>query len=136
MYCRFEDDKHISGLFEELWEENTSGDNITLQLYLGEIVSLITDSFMSSSWTSKRKVSPLRFQHCASMSQSLSLVVYVICFNFISITLFLKRLPRQLLSLVKHCGSPCLLTVNLSSAAEFIAEGDSWSTLGSEFVSS
>ncbi|KAK8595997.1 hypothetical protein V6N13_000661 [Hibiscus sabdariffa] len=52
---RFEDDKHISGLFEELWEESTSGERITLQLYMGEIVSLICDSIASSSWASKRK---------------------------------------------------------------------------------
>ncbi|KAB2012864.1 hypothetical protein ES319_D09G119000v1 [Gossypium barbadense] len=52
---RFEDDKHVSGLFEELWEESTSGDRITLQLYMGEIVSLICDSIASSSWASKRR---------------------------------------------------------------------------------
>ncbi|TYI10267.1 hypothetical protein ES332_A09G131000v1 [Gossypium tomentosum] len=52
---RFEDDKHVSGLFEELWEESTSGDRVTLQLYMGEIVSLICDSIASSSWASKRK---------------------------------------------------------------------------------
>lgn len=53
---RFEDDKYVSDLFEELWEENTSGDRVTLQLYLEEIVSLICESIASSSWTSKRKV--------------------------------------------------------------------------------
>ncbi|KAJ4724481.1 Proteasome-associated ECM29 [Melia azedarach] len=52
---RFEDDKYVSDLFEELWEENTSGDRVTLQLYLEEIVSLICESIASSSWTSKRK---------------------------------------------------------------------------------
>ncbi|KAJ0102382.1 hypothetical protein Patl1_05580 [Pistacia atlantica] len=52
---RFEDDKYVSGLFEELWEENTSGDRVTLQLYLGEIVSLICECIASSSWASKRK---------------------------------------------------------------------------------
>jgi hypothetical protein len=39
-----------------LWEENTSGERVTLQLYLGEIVSLICESITLSSWTSKRKV--------------------------------------------------------------------------------
>lgn len=58
---RFEDDKHVSGLFEELWEENTSGERITLQLYLGEIVSLICSGITSSSWTSKKKVSNVLF---------------------------------------------------------------------------
>ncbi|PON59554.1 Proteasome component Ecm [Trema orientale] len=52
---RFEDDKLVSGLFEELWEENTSSERIALQLYLGEIVSLICESITSSSWSSKKK---------------------------------------------------------------------------------
>ncbi|KAL8170504.1 hypothetical protein V2J09_022308 [Rumex salicifolius] len=52
---RFDDDKQVSSLFEELWEENTSGDRITLQLYLGEIVSLIGESITTSSWASKKK---------------------------------------------------------------------------------
>lgn len=53
---RFEDDKHVSGMFEELWEENTSSERIALQLYLGEVVSLICESIASSSWSSKKKV--------------------------------------------------------------------------------
>ncbi|CAL5190433.1 unnamed protein product [Lathyrus oleraceus] len=52
---RFEDDTNISSQFEELWEEYTSGERITLQLYLGEIVSLICDGMSSSSWTRKKK---------------------------------------------------------------------------------
>ncbi|KAL2973237.1 hypothetical protein AAZX31_14G035700 [Glycine max] len=52
---RFEDDKNVSSLFEELWEEYTSGERITLHLYLGEIVSLICEGMSSSSWASKRK---------------------------------------------------------------------------------
>ncbi|KAF7850461.1 hypothetical protein BT93_L5473 [Corymbia citriodora subsp. variegata] len=52
---RFEDDKNLSGIFEELWEENTSGDQITLQLYMREIVSLIHNNISSSSWGSKKK---------------------------------------------------------------------------------
>ncbi|KAF7815581.1 proteasome-associated protein ECM29-like protein [Senna tora] len=52
---RFEDDKSVSSVFEELWEEYTSGERITLHLYLGEIVSLICESISSSSWASKRK---------------------------------------------------------------------------------
>ncbi|XP_057441454.1 uncharacterized protein LOC130733331 isoform X2 [Lotus japonicus] len=54
-FSRFEDDKKVSDLFEELWEEYTSGERTTLQLYLGEIVSLICEGMSSSSWTSKRK---------------------------------------------------------------------------------
>lgn len=55
--CRFEDDTNISSQFEELWEEYTSGERITLNLYLGEIVSLICDGMSSSSWARKKKVS-------------------------------------------------------------------------------
>ncbi|KAE9462120.1 hypothetical protein C3L33_05968, partial [Rhododendron williamsianum] len=52
---RFEDDKSVSSLFEEFWEENMSSERITLQLYMGEIVVLICEGIMSSSWASKRK---------------------------------------------------------------------------------
>lgn len=52
---RFDDDKYVSELFEELWEENTSGESITLQLFLGEIVFLICEGIASSSWASKKK---------------------------------------------------------------------------------
>lgn len=58
---RFEDDKMVSGLFEELWEENTSSERIALQVYLEEIVSLICESISSSSWSSKKKVGFLLF---------------------------------------------------------------------------
>ncbi|GLU18926.1 hypothetical protein SLE2022_352020 [Rubroshorea leprosula] len=52
---RFEDDKHVSGVFEELWEESSSGERVMVQLYLEEIVSLICESITSSSWASKKK---------------------------------------------------------------------------------
>ncbi|PKI57789.1 hypothetical protein CRG98_021856 [Punica granatum] len=52
---RFEDEKNISNIFEELWEENTSGEQLTLQLYMKEIVALICESISSSSWASKKK---------------------------------------------------------------------------------
>ncbi|KAF8017212.1 hypothetical protein BT93_H2414 [Corymbia citriodora subsp. variegata] len=52
---RFEDDENLSGIFEEPWEENTSGEQITLQLYMREIVSLICENISSSSWGSKKK---------------------------------------------------------------------------------
>ncbi|KAH7837827.1 hypothetical protein Vadar_018494 [Vaccinium darrowii] len=52
---RFEDDKNVSSLFEEFWEENMSSERITLQLYIGETVPLICEGIMSSSWASKRK---------------------------------------------------------------------------------
>ncbi|KAK9169653.1 hypothetical protein Syun_001793 [Stephania yunnanensis] len=52
---RFEDDKDVCSLFEELWEENTSTERVTLQLYLGEIVELLNEGITSSSWASKKK---------------------------------------------------------------------------------
>ncbi|KAK3025960.1 hypothetical protein RJ639_040934, partial [Escallonia herrerae] len=60
---RFEDDKNVSSLYEELWEENMSSERITLQLYLEEIVNLISEGIISSSWASKRKA-------CESLSLS------------------------------------------------------------------
>lgn len=55
-FCRFEDEKDIGTIFEELWEENSSSERVTLQLYLGEVVALLCNSLASSSWASKRKV--------------------------------------------------------------------------------
>uniref|UniRef100_A0A7N0UGU9 Proteasome-associated protein ECM29 homolog n=1 Tax=Kalanchoe fedtschenkoi TaxID=63787 RepID=A0A7N0UGU9_KALFE len=52
---RFDDDKYVSGLFEELWENSTSGERITLKLYLEETVALICEGIKSSSWASKKK---------------------------------------------------------------------------------
>ncbi|PRQ32931.1 putative proteasome component Ecm29 [Rosa chinensis] len=52
---RFDDDKYVSGSFEELWEEHTSSERVALQLYLAEIVSLICESIATSSWASKKK---------------------------------------------------------------------------------
>ncbi|XP_065879858.1 uncharacterized protein [Euphorbia lathyris] len=52
---RFDHDKHVSGLFEELWEDIASIERATVQLYLGEIVSLIREGLGSSSWARKKK---------------------------------------------------------------------------------
>lgn len=46
----------MSSLYEELWEENMTSERLTLQLYVSEIVTLITQGIASSSWASKRKV--------------------------------------------------------------------------------
>ncbi|GAB4835308.1 hypothetical protein Ancab_000217 [Ancistrocladus abbreviatus] len=70
--ARFEDDKYVSSVFEELWEETTSGDRVTLQLYLGEIVSLIGESITSSSWTSKRKAAQAISKLAEILGESLS----------------------------------------------------------------
>ncbi|KAH7672010.1 proteasome component ECM29 protein [Dioscorea alata] len=69
---RFEDDKDISALFEELWEENTSSERMTLQLYLSEIVSLLSDCMSSSSWASKRKSAKAITKLSEIMGESLS----------------------------------------------------------------
>ncbi|XP_050935948.1 uncharacterized protein LOC103500260 isoform X1 [Cucumis melo] len=69
---RFEDDKHVSGLFKELWEENTSGGRITLQLYLGEIVSLICNEVTASSWSSKKKSAQAMSKLCEVLRESIS----------------------------------------------------------------
>ncbi|XP_010271892.1 PREDICTED: proteasome-associated protein ECM29 homolog isoform X2 [Nelumbo nucifera] len=53
--ARFEDDKDVSGLFEELWEENTSSERVTLQYYMDEIISLLSEGIMSSSWANKKR---------------------------------------------------------------------------------
>ncbi|XP_057515552.1 uncharacterized protein LOC130797079 [Amaranthus tricolor] len=87
---RFEDDKHVSGLFEEVWEENTSGDNVTLQLYLGEMVSLITDSITSSSWNSKRKAALAITKLSEALHESLSTHCQVLLDSL------LKEIPGRL----------------------------------------
>ncbi|CAA7406117.1 unnamed protein product [Spirodela intermedia] len=53
--ARFEDDKDVSSQFSELWDETVGSENITLQLYSAEIVSLLCNCITSSSWASKRK---------------------------------------------------------------------------------
>lgn len=63
MLSRFEDDKHISTSFEDLWEENSSSERVTLQLYLAEIVVLLCDCLASSSWANKRKVISFFYVH-------------------------------------------------------------------------
>lgn len=52
---RFDEDKDISTLYEELWEENSGTERVALQLYLTEIVNLLCECLSSSSWASKRK---------------------------------------------------------------------------------
>lgn len=69
---RFDDDKDISTLYEELWEDNSTSDRATLQLYLQEIVFLICNCFSSSSWASKRKSAKATIKLCEAMGESLS----------------------------------------------------------------
>ncbi|GAA0159929.1 scaffold/adaptor protein [Lithospermum erythrorhizon] len=69
---RFEDDKNVSILYEELWEENMGSERITVQLYLGEIVTLINEQMASSSWTNKRKAARGISKLCNALGDSLS----------------------------------------------------------------
>ncbi|KAK9053492.1 hypothetical protein SSX86_030126 [Deinandra increscens subsp. villosa] len=69
---RFEDDKNVSRLYEELWEENMTSERLTLQLYLGEIVALITEGVASSSWASKRKAAKATIKLCEVLEESVS----------------------------------------------------------------
>ncbi|KAL9404798.1 hypothetical protein Peur_001770 [Populus x canadensis] len=87
---RFEDDKNISGLFEELWEDSTSGERVTIQLYLGEIVSLICEGLASSSWTSKRKSAQAICKLSEVMGESLS------SYHHVLLDSVMKELPGRL----------------------------------------
>lgn len=53
---RFDDDKTVSSMFEEIWEENTSGRGVALQLYASDIVPLAIKGLANTSWTDKKKV--------------------------------------------------------------------------------
>lgn len=87
---RFDDEKYVSGLFEELWEENTSGDIVTLQLYLGEIVSLATESLTSSSWASKRKAALAITKLSETLHEPLS------AYSQVLLNSLLKEIPGRL----------------------------------------
>jgi hypothetical protein len=107
---RFEDDKNISGLFEELWEDSTSGERVTIHLYLGEIVSLICEGLASSSWTSKRKVI---LSSLLQLASKLIAIVDPVCVLLTSIRCMVIACtcsqPRQFASLVKLWVNHCLL---------------------------
>ncbi|KAL7113563.1 hypothetical protein ACP275_04G068800 [Erythranthe tilingii] len=87
---RFEDDKIISSLYEELWEENMSSERITLQLYVGEIVTLINEGIMSSSWASKKKASQAICKLSEVLGESLS------SHHNVLLTSLMKELPGRL----------------------------------------
>jgi len=53
--ARFDDEKGIVTLFEEIWEDNTSTGSVTLTMYMPEIVKLLIEGIGSSSWTQKQK---------------------------------------------------------------------------------
>lgn len=87
---RFEDDKDICTLFEELWEENSSSERVTLQLYLAEIVTLLCDCMASSSWACKRKSAKGIKKLSETLGESLSSCHHTL------LNCLLKELPGRL----------------------------------------
>ncbi|XP_071911777.1 uncharacterized protein [Coffea arabica] len=87
---RFEDDKTVSNLYEELWEENMGSERISLQLYLGEIVNLISEGIMASSWASKRKAAQAITRLSEVLGESLS------PHHPVLLTCLLKEVPGRL----------------------------------------
>uniref|UniRef100_A0A1S4A5C6 Proteasome-associated protein ECM29 homolog n=1 Tax=Nicotiana tabacum TaxID=4097 RepID=A0A1S4A5C6_TOBAC len=87
---RFEDEKSVSGLYEEMWEENMSSERATLQLYLGEIVELISGGIMSSSWSSKRKAAQAISKLCDTLGEVVSSQHHVL------LSSLLKEIPGRL----------------------------------------
>uniref|UniRef100_A0A0D9XNV0 Uncharacterized protein n=1 Tax=Leersia perrieri TaxID=77586 RepID=A0A0D9XNV0_9ORYZ len=69
---RFDDDKDLSALYGELWEDIPSNERVTLQLYLPEIISLLCDCMSSSSWAGKRKSAKAIKKLCDALGESLS----------------------------------------------------------------
>ncbi|MCO5585966.1 hypothetical protein L7F22_039902 [Adiantum nelumboides] len=53
--ARFDEDKTVSNIFEDIWEENTSGQSIAMQLYESEIVSIALKGLSNTSWTQKKR---------------------------------------------------------------------------------
>ncbi|XP_075078275.1 uncharacterized protein LOC107799855 isoform X1 [Nicotiana tabacum] len=87
---RFEDEKSVSCLYEEMWEENMSSERATLQLYLGEIVELISGGIMSSSWSSKRKAAQAISKLCDTLGEVVSSQHHVL------LSSLLKEIPGRL----------------------------------------
>lgn len=87
---RFEDEKSVSNLYEEMWEENMSSERVTLQLYLGEIVELISGGIMSSSWSSKRKAAQAVSKLCDTLGEVVSSQYHVL------LSALLKEIPGRL----------------------------------------
>ncbi|KAJ8543860.1 hypothetical protein K7X08_025478 [Anisodus acutangulus] len=87
---RFEDEKSVSNLYEEMWEENMSSERVTLQLYLGEIVELISGGIMSSSWSSKRKAAQAISKLCDTLGEVVSSQYHVL------LSSLLKEIPGRL----------------------------------------
>ncbi|KAI5083342.1 hypothetical protein GOP47_0003085 [Adiantum capillus-veneris] len=54
--ARFDEDKTVSNMFEDIWDENTSGQSIAMQLYASEIIPLALKGLSNTSWTQKKNV--------------------------------------------------------------------------------
>ncbi|KAF5778932.1 putative armadillo-like helical, proteasome component Ecm29 [Helianthus annuus] len=87
---RFEDDKNVSRLYEDLWEENMTSERLTLQLYIGEIVTLITEGIASSSWASKRKAAKAIVKLCEVLEESVS------SYHQVLLTSLMKEVPGRI----------------------------------------
>ncbi|XP_024961967.1 proteasome adapter and scaffold protein ECM29 isoform X1 [Cynara cardunculus var. scolymus] len=87
---RFEDDKNVSSLYEELWEENMTSERLTLQLYVGEIVALITEGIASSSWASKRKAAKAIVKLCEVLDAS------VFSYHQVLLTSLMNEIPGRI----------------------------------------
>ncbi|KAD4180200.1 hypothetical protein E3N88_28791 [Mikania micrantha] len=87
---RFEDDSNVSRLYEELWEENMTSERLTLQLYIGEIVTLITEGIASSSWASKKKAAKAIVKLCEVLEESVS------SYHQVLLTSLLKEVPGRI----------------------------------------
>ncbi|KAI3523966.1 hypothetical protein L1887_02516 [Cichorium endivia] len=87
---RFEDDKNVSSLYEELWEENMTSERLTLQLYVGEIVTLITEGIGSSSWASKRKAAKAIVKLCEVLDES------VFSYHQVLLTSLMNEIPGRI----------------------------------------
>lgn len=70
--ARFDDEKEVSSLFEEVWEENSSSESVSLQLYLPEIVAVLCDTMLSSSWASKKKSAKAVIMLAETLGESLA----------------------------------------------------------------
>ncbi|VFQ85232.1 unnamed protein product [Cuscuta campestris] len=87
---RFEDDKIVSNLYQEMWEENMNSERVTLQLYLDEIVNLLNEGIMSSSWSNKRKAAHAIRKLCEILGNSVS------SHHHLLLTPLMKEIPGRL----------------------------------------
>ncbi|KAI3814371.1 hypothetical protein L1987_19124 [Smallanthus sonchifolius] len=119
---RFEDDKNVSTLYEELWEENMTSERLTLQLYASEIVTLITEGIASSSWASKRKAAKAIVKLCEVLEESIS------SYHQVLLTSLMKEVPGRIWEgkedILEALSSLCTSCHTAISAADPAIEND------------